>query len=346
MLTSISIYSYERPLTELDLIERAIKYEPLEEIEERLSSIHDLNKIVFTHPWYETKETILEALINRKGPLLNIIELMVNRGVVITDHIVCKYAERRPHDEWPDSAEVLDFLIKKSKKVNAHDERLKYAVHYAVTACNVPGLSVLLKAGADPNALDNRGNTPVMFAYDINVINCLLAHGADVSKRNLDKETVFHVVRGWDHLKGKIVKKFLEQLAAQKPSRINLINSQTTDGDTPLHYSVKKQKFSNNHHYAIASLLVCPVIDEKLVNNQGLTPYELAKKNDHKVEGRMLHRYTIIKEMLSGKAKKQTILLPWPYEVAAIIAYYDAKNVLKKIYEDEMEAVKRSGLFD
>lgn len=326
--TSISIHSYERPLNELDLIERAIKYEPLEEIKERLSTIHDINKIVFTHPWYETKETILEALINRKGPLITIVELVVNRGVVITDQIVCKYAERRPGDEAPDAAEVLDFLIKKSEKINAHDERLKYAVHYAVTACNVPGLSVLLKAGADPNVLDKRGNTPLMFAYDINVVNCLLAHGADASIRNLDKETVFHMVRGWKQQQGKIVKKILEQLAAQKSSHINLINAQAANDDTPLHYSLKEHRFSNNHK-TIVSFLVCPVIDEKLVNNQGLTPYELAKKNDWKKSGKILQRYTCIKEVLSGRARKQTILLPFPYEIAAIIAYYDAKNVLK-----------------
>ena len=63
------------------------------------------------------------------------------------------------------------------------------ALHEAAACGNVPRIDKCLKRGASVNARDDKGNTPLHYAYFHNredVVDRLIAYGADPTIRNKD----------------------------------------------------------------------------------------------------------------------------------------------------------------
>jgi ankyrin repeat protein len=62
---------------------------------------------------------------------------------------------------------------------NAKDKLQTSPLHYAALYGNAASIKTLLEAGADPNALDNRGATPLVYAaYSFEKTKLLVEHGA------------------------------------------------------------------------------------------------------------------------------------------------------------------------
>ncbi len=79
---------------------------------------------------------------------------------------------------------------------NAQDEDGETPLHWAA-AWNVEGARVLLDAGADPNAQDEDGETPLHWAArkrkNVQVVRSLLDAGADLNAQDEDGETPLHI---------------------------------------------------------------------------------------------------------------------------------------------------------
>jgi ankyrin repeat protein len=82
---------------------------------------------------------------------------------------------------------------------NTKDKLQTSPLHYAALYGNAASIEILLEAGADPNALDNRGATPLVYAaYNFEKTKLLVEHGAQVkvAARNgmtpLDVAAVLH----------------------------------------------------------------------------------------------------------------------------------------------------------
>jgi ankyrin repeat protein len=95
------------------------------------------------------------------------------------------------------SREVVEQLLETGEDPNetAFDFPYRRPLHYAAMMRSAEGVDALLKGGAEVDACDDTGDTPLHIAvckYCRNeaVVKALLAHGADVNLRNNCGETV------------------------------------------------------------------------------------------------------------------------------------------------------------
>ena len=88
------------------------------------------------------------------------------------------------------SVEMVEFLIRQSVPVNAFDSEQNWtALHFAARDKCAEIVDVLLRSGANVNATECHGNTPLARAldslpHDRRTIEILIGAGADASKRN------------------------------------------------------------------------------------------------------------------------------------------------------------------
>nr|5H76_A Chain A, DARPin,Immunoglobulin G-binding protein A [synthetic construct]5H76_B Chain B, DARPin,Immunoglobulin G-binding protein A [synthetic construct]5H76_C Chain C, DARPin,Immunoglobulin G-binding protein A [synthetic construct] len=91
---------------------------------------------------------------------------------------------------------------------------------------------ILMANGADVNAADNTGTTPLhLAAYSghLEIVEVLLKHGADVDASDVFGYTPLHLAAYWGHL--EIVEVLLKNGAD--------VNAMDSDGMTPLHLAAK-----------------------------------------------------------------------------------------------------------
>jgi ankyrin repeat protein len=77
------------------------------------------------------------------------------------------------------------------------------AIHAAVASRNAESVALLLERGADPNARQQVGYTPLMGAASggrADIADLLLRHGADPSLRSEDSKTAADLAREHNHL--------------------------------------------------------------------------------------------------------------------------------------------------
>lgn len=85
-------------------------------------------------------------------------------------------------------------------------------------------VNVLLADGADVDAVDESGNTPLILAIKIGnprMIKLILAHNPDVNKRNKDGQTAFMIA---DHNGLSEIADQLKKVSADTSSRRSVIN--------------------------------------------------------------------------------------------------------------------------
>lgn len=122
---------------------------------------------------------------------------------------------------------------------------------------------MLLEHGANPNACDDAGNTPLHHASTIELIGLLLEFGAKCDECGQEGRTPLqnHIrIRNWD-----VVRCLLDLFVD--------VNIPDKDGNTPLHEAVKQKA-----PRSIIELLVVKGADCEAKNNKQETPFSLLLK--------------------------------------------------------------------
>jgi ankyrin repeat protein len=148
--------------------------------------------------------------------------------------------------------------------------------------------------GADVNAINNDGQTPLFNACTKDIAQLLISHGADVNKADYKLRTPLHLIYNVS-----ILKLLIDNKAD--------INAKTNDGSTPLHYhhgnikalrllikngadvNDKNRSLSTVLHRANSTKIIKFLIDKganlNQVDNSGVTPLDMIYKED---EARLL----------------------------------------------------------
>lgn len=159
---------------------------------------------------------------------------------------------------------VVDLLIEANADLEQPCNGGMRALHHACNSINEGSIRALVNAGADVNAKDDNGNTPLFWGAARGVLACanvLLAANADHKAVNNDGSTLLHRSAANGHVmmcKFWVTKKELD------------VNAKDSRGDTPLHLATRCGIT------ATIALLVEIGADKSIQNNLGKTPVDLA----------------------------------------------------------------------
>eukprot|EP01098_Paradermamoeba_levis_P010768 TRINITY_DN4539_c0_g1_i1.p1 TRINITY_DN4539_c0_g1~~TRINITY_DN4539_c0_g1_i1.p1 ORF type:complete len:459 (-),score=162.22 TRINITY_DN4539_c0_g1_i1:94-1470(-) len=117
--------------------------------------------------------------------------------------------------------QIASKLIPKTQKLDQANKEGLTPLHFAAGHANMNIIDDLVKNGANPNAKDKKGNTPIFMASSsssaLNAINLLLKSGADINATNDDDDTLLH----WAAREGD---QQLTRFLLEKGANPNLLN--------------------------------------------------------------------------------------------------------------------------
>lgn len=119
---------------------------------------------------------------------------------------------------------MVELLLEQGEDAQAIDEDGIPILNFACFESSGVAVEPLLKHGADPNAKDSRGSTPLMATDSPDVAGLLIRHGAQVDARDAEESTALIYAPYKANL--KLVETFLAAGAA--------VDAQSNDGTTAL----------------------------------------------------------------------------------------------------------------
>ena len=152
---------------------------------------------------------------------------------------------------FANSPEMATLLLKAGADPNAKDASGSTPLFWNYVLVNPAVVSVLIQAGADVNARNNCGRTPLFNAWKPAVVSALIQAGADVNARDADGETPLFCA------KSPAVVSALIRAGAD-------VNARDADGITPL--------FRASDEPAVASALIQAGANVNARDNKGDTP--------------------------------------------------------------------------
>ncbi len=137
----------------------------------------------------------------------------------------------------------------------------------AAFVCDLKRVRTLLARGANPDARDGDGRTPIFSAVlggGVGLLGLLLESKADVNARDERGATALHIA----------AEEVLPEAATLLIGRGAYVNAQDAEGNTPLGRAV----FSARGRYEVVRLLLTAGAKDDLPNNAGETPRQLAER--------------------------------------------------------------------
>ncbi len=169
--------------------------------------------------------------------------------------------------------EVARSLIRRGANVNARrPERADMPLHFAA---NTAVASLLIEAGAEVEALDRWGRTPLHWAAQFgraDVVDLLLRAGAGVDRQASDGATPLHWAAQEGH--AGVVQRLLRAGAS--------VDRQDGDGRTPLHRAAWRGRAE------VVKILLDAGADPGIRNRSGQTPLHESRSNGHEAVARHL----------------------------------------------------------
>jgi cytohesin len=135
------------------------------------------------------------------------------------------------------------------------------ALRQAITKGDIEAVKQHLAAGADVDAKDMNGETPLTWAANKEIAELLIAEGADVNARDKRGKTPLHYAK---------TKEIAELLIAKGAD----VNAKDKSESTPLHYAKTKE---------IAELLIAKGADVNARNKNNETPIDLARRKSTRI---------------------------------------------------------------
>ncbi len=137
----------------------------------------------------------------------------------------------------------------------------------AAFVCDLMRVRTLLARGADPNARDDQGRTPIFSAVlggSVALLGLLLETKADVNARDERGATALHVA----------AEEVVPEAATLLIGRGADLDAQDEEGNTPLGRAV----FSARGRYEVVRLLLKAGAKDDIANRAGETPRQLADR--------------------------------------------------------------------
>ena len=181
-----------------------------------------------------------------------------------------KYLDKLTYQS--EQVKVMNFLIKNGANVNAKDSRGITPLHHASSSENLKAISFLIKSGAKVNSKNQNGVTPLHMATAFEnpkAVFILIRNGANVNAKTTSLWSPSKTPLIWA---SQIGARDVASLLAKK-SDINLKNQL---GRSALHYA------SEHGNLDIVSILIKYGANINTKDIKGVTPLSLAKKNKHK----------------------------------------------------------------
>jgi cytohesin len=229
--------------------------------------------------------------------------------------------------------EAVRFLVKSGAKINKPGFKKLTALHMALEEDLNPHIALyLLEAGANPNAKDEEGNSPLHWAVEIKnieIVKAMIKAGADLESENGQRNTALMLAVARDDV--AMMRLLMSAGATVRPSgskkahdvlhtaayhannletiKILLkagadVNGRDEDGNTPLLYAVRRANSKNTgaeKMHELVTLLLTAGADPNAASERGITPLSIVQdaQKDAAVNGdEVLQRMNAIGSLL------------------------------------------------